>query len=76
MTTLQDAYGAGKARRLDWIGPDGDGTLGALSTDFVQQDAQRLACGYLFSDLRDGPTADEQALAGAYMQGFLNQVQA
>jgi len=76
MTTLQDAYRAGQARRLDWLGPNGDGALDALSADFVRQDAQRLACGYLFSDLRDGPTADEQALAAAYMRGFLNQTQA
>lgn len=68
--TPDQAYAAGLAHGRDWIGPNGDGSMGALSADFIRQAAQQYACGYDFRDLRDGPTPDDQALADAYRRGF------
>ena len=66
----REGYKAGYEHGLAWDGPNGDGSMGALSLEFVREAAERHACGHLFAELRDEPTVDERAKAGGYITGF------
>lgn len=70
MAEFQTEFQAGFERGRSWMGPNGDGSMGSLSAEFVREAAERMAAGHRFSELTDGPTAAEQAAAGAYMAGF------
>lgn len=63
------AYAAGFADGLGWEGPNGDGSLGALSLEFIREMAERWACGYTFDQLVDGPSDGEMEAAQWYMRG-------
>lgn len=70
LSSMDDMYRAGLQRGREWIGPEGDGSLGSLSGPFVREAAERIAGGHPFRELRDGPTAAETARAECYMAGF------
>lgn len=63
------AYQKGFELGLNWIGPNGDGTLGVLSLDFIRTQAEVYACGFRFSDLTH-VTEEEEHEAKQFMRGF------
>lgn len=63
-------YEAGHAHGLLWDGPNGDGSMGALSLEFIRDRAEEFACGRRFAELTDGPTVEERGKAGGYVSGF------
>ena len=52
-----------------WEGPSGDGSMGALSHDFVRECAERHAAGVRFDEL-DYVTDRELEEAAAFVRGF------
>lgn len=63
------AFDQGFEMGRQWEGPNGDGSLGSLSLDFVQEQAERCAAGFRFSEL-DYVTDQELADAESFMRGF------
>lgn len=66
---MANAYQAGFEAGRDWIGPNGDGSLGSLSLDFIREQAEFWSCGHRFSDLKDDPDAYARSCAENWMQG-------
>ena len=64
-----DAFEAGFDLGLRWEGPNGDGTLGVLSLDFVREQAEMRASGFRFSDL-EYVSETEWEEAAEFMRGF------
>lgn len=69
MVLESNAYSQGFIAGRQWIGPEGDGGLGSASLAFIEEQAERFACGREFSNLRDGPTAGEQWVYREWMRG-------
>lgn len=63
------AFDQGFQLGLHWAGPNGDGSLGSLSLDFVQEQAEIYATGFRFSEL-EYVKEEELDAAAAYMRGF------
>lgn len=64
-----EAFNAGYELGLNWVGPNGDGSMGALSYGFVRERAEMHAAGVRFSEL--GYVTDKEARAAdAFMRGF------
>ena len=64
-----EAFNAGYELGLNWIGPNGDGSMGTLSLEFVRECAERHASGVRFAEL-DYVTDKEARAADAFMRGF------
>lgn len=67
--SMQDAFDAGFELGLNWEGPNGDGSLGALSLDFVREQAEMHASGFRFNDL-EYVLEEEEREAAEFMRGF------
>ena len=63
------AFDLGFEMGREWVGPNGDGSMGALSLDFVYEQAERFATGFRFAEL-DYVTDEEQEDFNAFMRGF------
>ena len=50
------AFDAGREMGRNWVGPNGDGSMGAMSAGFVRERAEEFAAGRCFDEFRDGPT--------------------
>jgi len=66
----QTAFDAGFQAGRAWVGPEFDGSMGSGSWAFIEEQAERFACGREFRDLRDGPTEGERAIFQEWMAGF------
>jgi hypothetical protein len=67
---MQTAYDDGYQAGSQWIGPNGDRSLGALSKDFICERAEYAVLGHRFSELKHGPTPDEIREANLWLRGF------
>jgi len=63
------AFDAGFQLGLHWEGPNGDGSLGVLSLDFVREQAEMHASGFRFSEL-EYVLEEEAQEAEEFMKGF------
>lgn len=70
MTKLMDAWTEGFKAGQAWEGPNGDGSFGALSAEFIREQAETYAAGHKFSEMADGPTDEEANAAGMWRDGF------
>ena len=64
-----DAFSQGFEMGRNWVGPNGDGSMGALSHGFVRERAEMHAAGFRFDELTYVPE-EEQAAADEFMRGF------
>ena len=64
-----DAFSQGFEMGRNWVGPNGDGSMGALSHGFVRECAEMHAAGFRFDELTY-VTEEEQAAADEFMRGF------
>lgn len=69
MDSFKEAFDAGFQLGREWIGPNGDGTLGVLSLDFVREQAEMRACGFTFDQLTHVPEEAWEE-AAQFMRGF------
>lgn len=64
------AFDAGREMGRNWVGPNGDGSMGAMSAGFVRERAEEFAAGRCFDEFRDGPTEAEARAADEFERGF------
>jgi hypothetical protein len=73
---MKTAYDLGLETGRDWIGPYSDGSLGSLSAQFIEEQAEMFAAGYRFAELDDGPTNVEERAKAEWLRGHRDALRA
>ena len=66
---MQDSFDKGFKMGRQWEGPNGDGSMGVLSQDFVREQAEMHAAGFRFAEM-NFVSDEERDVAAAFMRGF------
>lgn len=64
-----DAFSQGFKMGREWVGPNGDGSMGALSHGFVRECAEMHAAGFRFAEM-NFITDEEARAADEFVRGF------